>query len=82
MSGINLNAISENASRLGARLQETLSVHAKDIMTTTRGVGSFMDTADDKIKISKQLDSSSDREKLDGLKKLIAVSSQVSFTGI
>lgn len=73
MSGINLNAISENASRLGARLQETLSEHAKDIMIT-RGVGSFMDTADDKVKIGKQLDSSSDREKLDGLKKLIAVS--------
>ena len=74
MSGINLNAIAENATRFGARLQETISEHTRDL-AIARGAGSsYLDTSEDKIKnIRKQLDSNSDREKLDAMKLLIAV---------
>ena len=71
MSGADyLNTISENASRLGMRLQESLSEHTRDFSLNR----SNFDIADDKSKdIRKQLDSSSDREKLDAMKRLIAV---------
>lgn len=74
MSGLNLNAIAENATRFGARLQETISEHTRDL-TITRGTGSsYFDSPEDKVKnIRKQLDSNSDREKLDAMKRLIAV---------
>lgn len=76
MSGLNLNTIAENATRFGARLQETISEHTRDL-TITRGTGaSYFDTPEDKVQnIRKQLDSNSDREKLDAMKRLIAVSS-------
>lgn len=76
MSGLNLNALSENASRLGMRIQESFSEHTRDL--AIRGSGSLFDTPDEKVKdIRKQLDSSSDREKLDAMKRLIAVSTQL-----
>lgn len=72
MDGINLNALSENATRLGMRIQETIAEHTRDL-TLIRG-GSLFDMADDKAKnITKQLESSSDREKMDAMKRLIAV---------
>jgi AP-3 complex subunit beta len=75
MSGLNLNAFSENASRLGMRIQESFSEHTRDL--AIRGSSGLFDTPDDKLKnIRKQLDSSSDREKLDAMKRLIAVSIQ------
>jgi AP-3 complex subunit beta len=73
MDGINLNALSENATRLGMRIQETIAEHTRDL-SLTRGGSSLFDMADDKAKdITKQLESSSDREKLDAMKRLIAV---------
>lgn len=74
MSGLNLNSLSENASRLGMRIQESFSEHTRDL--AIRGSSSaIFDTPDDKIRnVRKQLDSSSDREKLDAMKRLIAVS--------
>ena len=75
MSGLNLNTFSENATRLGMRIQESLSEHTRDI--ALRGSAGIFDTPDsnEKVKnIRKQLDSSSDREKLDAMKRLIAVS--------
>jgi AP-3 complex subunit beta len=73
MDGINLNALSENATRLGMRIQETIAEHTRDL-TLIRGGGSLFDMADDKAKnITKQLESSSDREKMDAMKRLIAV---------
>jgi AP-3 complex subunit beta len=70
---MNLNTISENASRLGMRIQESFSEHTRDL--AIRGSAGIFDTPDEKVKnIRKQLDSSSDREKLDAMKRLIAVS--------
>ncbi|KAI0366314.1 hypothetical protein BV20DRAFT_972039 [Pilatotrama ljubarskyi] len=77
MAAVNLNIIAENASRLGMRLQETLSEHTRDL-ALTRGSGSaFLDNPEEKVKnIAKQLDSNSDREKLEAMKRLIALISR------
>jgi hypothetical protein len=75
MSGLNINleAITENASRLGMRIQETFSEHTRDF--AVRGSSAlFLDAPEDKLReIKKQLDVGTDREKLDALKRLIAV---------
>ncbi|KAF8604678.1 hypothetical protein BDV93DRAFT_440456 [Ceratobasidium sp. AG-I] len=73
-----LSSIQENASRLGARLQETLSEHTRDIALVGRSANaSYFDSAEDKIKqISAQLASNSDRDKLDAMKRLIALVSK------
>lgn len=73
--GINLNAISENTSRLGARIQESLLEHTRDL-AIGRGPGAaYFDVSEDKVRnVRKQLEANSDREKLDALKTLIAVS--------
>ncbi|KAF8556169.1 hypothetical protein OG21DRAFT_1495700 [Imleria badia] len=76
MDNVNLNALTENAARLGMRIQETFSEHTRDL-SITRGGASIFDMPDDKVKnIGKQLDSSSDREKLDAMKRLIALISK------
>lgn len=68
---MNLNSISQNASRLGMRLQESFSEHTRDF---TLPRTSYLDAQDDKGKdIRRQLDSSSDREKIDAMKRLVAV---------
>jgi AP-3 complex subunit beta len=71
-----LNSIQENASRLGMRIQESLSEHTRDLALVGRSANaSYFDSAEDKIKqISTQLTSNSDRDKLDAMKRLIAVS--------
>ena len=70
MSNQYLNTITENASRLSMRLQESFSEHTRDL-TIQRTPYS---DADDKSKdIRRQLDSNSDREKLDAMKRLVAV---------
>ncbi|KAI0784468.1 adaptin N terminal region-domain-containing protein [Abortiporus biennis] len=77
MSGIDLNAITENASRLGTRLQEAFSEHTRDLAIARGSSAAYLDNPDDKVKnIRKQLDSSSDREKLDAMKRLIALISK------
>ncbi|KAL6307582.1 adaptin N terminal region-domain-containing protein [Sparassis latifolia] len=75
MASLNLSAISENASRLGMRLQETLSEHTRDL---ARGsTSAYLDSPDEKVKnIRRQLDSNSEREKLDAMKRLIALISK------
>jgi AP-3 complex subunit beta len=75
MSGfnVNLDAITENASRLGMRIQETFSEHTRDL-AARGGSALFLDAPEDKLRdIRKQLDTGSDREKLEALKRLIAV---------
>lgn len=75
MSGQYLNTITENASRLGMRLQESFSEHTRDL-NISRATGSNYLEGDEKVKnIRRQLDSSSDREKLDAMKRLVAVCS-------
>ena len=74
MAGLNFNAITENATRLGARLQETFSEQTREFGIARGASASYFDTPEEKLKnIRKQLDSSSDREKLDAMKRLIAV---------
>ena len=89
MSNQYLTALSENATRLGMRLQESFSEHTRDL---SRGVSAgYLDSAasgggwtgsgnvdDAKMKI--QLDGNSDREKLDAMKRLIAVCSLPIFS--
>lgn len=76
MSGLNLEAIAENATRLGTRLQETISEHTRDLTLARGSSAGYLDTPEEKVKlIRKQLDSNSDREKLDAMKRLIAVRS-------
>ncbi|KZT29934.1 hypothetical protein NEOLEDRAFT_1055522 [Neolentinus lepideus HHB14362 ss-1] len=77
MSGLNLNAITENASRLGMRLQETFSEHTRDLALAKSPGLSYFDNTEDKLKnIRKQLESNSDREKLDAMKRLVAMISK------
>lgn len=56
------------------RLQESISEHTRDL-AITRGAGAtYLESVDDRTKdIRKQLDSNSDREKMDAMKRLIAV---------
>lgn len=76
MSGQYFNAITENASRLGMRIQESISEHTRELSITRGASTAYLEAPDDKSKnIRKQLDSNSDREKLDAMKRLIAVSS-------
>jgi hypothetical protein len=75
MSGfnVNLDAITENASRLGMRIQETFSEHTRDLVA--RGSSAlYLDAPEDKLReVKKQLDTGSDRDKIEALKRLIAV---------
>ncbi len=74
MAGISLNAITENATRFGTRLTETISEHTRELAMTRGGSSGYFDNPEEKLKqIRKQLDSTSDREKLDAMKRLIAV---------
>ncbi|KAG6900585.1 hypothetical protein C0993_008303 [Termitomyces sp. T159_Od127] len=76
MSGQYLNTITENASRLGMRLQESFSEHTRDL-NISRATGSNYLEGDEKVKdIRRQLDSNSDREKLDAMKRLVALISK------
>lgn len=76
MAALNLNAITENASRFGLRLQETLSERTRDLAIARGSSSSYFDNPEEKVKnIRKQLDSNSDREKLEAMKRLIAVRS-------
>ncbi|KAI0249870.1 adaptin N terminal region-domain-containing protein [Lactifluus subvellereus] len=76
MSGINFNSWTENATRLGMRIQETLAERTRDLSLTGSGAG-YYDMGEDKTKnIRSQLDSGSDREKLEAMKRLIAMISK------
>ncbi|PIL29871.1 hypothetical protein GSI_08078 [Ganoderma sinense ZZ0214-1] len=76
MTSLNLNALTENAARLGARLQETLSEQTRDLSLRASG-STYLDNPEDKVKnIGRQLDSNSDREKLEAMKRLIALISK------
>lgn len=77
MSGINFNSWTENATRLGMRIQETLAERAKDFSSLTSSGAGYYDTGEDKTKnIKAQLDSGSEREKLEAMKRLIAMISK------
>ncbi|KAF9000675.1 adaptin N terminal region-domain-containing protein [Cyathus striatus] len=77
MSNQYLNTITENASRLGMRLQESFSEHTRDLTINRGASAAYLDVSDEKSKnIRKQLDSNSDKEKLDAMKRIIALISK------
>jgi AP-3 complex subunit beta len=77
---MNLATITENASRLGMRLTESFSERTRDLAVARSTSSMYLDASDEKLKnLAKQLDSSSDREKLDAMKRLIAVSRSLSL---
>ncbi|KIK25074.1 hypothetical protein PISMIDRAFT_643263 [Pisolithus microcarpus 441] len=74
MDSVNLAALTENAARLGMRIQETLHEHTRDL-SIARGGASLFDMPDDK-NIGRQLEFGSDRERLEAMKRLIALTSK------
>ncbi|KAF9472124.1 hypothetical protein BDN70DRAFT_887352 [Pholiota conissans] len=76
-----LNTLSENATRLGMRLQETFSEHTRDLAIARGSGAGYLDAGnlvDEKVltNIRKQLDSNNDKEKLDAMKRLVALISK------
>lgn len=66
--------LTANASRLGLRIQETFSEHARELNLSVSSNAALFDTPEAKINdIRRQLNGSNDRETLEGLKRLIAV---------
>jgi hypothetical protein len=66
--------LTANASRLGLRIQETFSEHARELNLSVSSNAALFDTPEAKINdIRRQLEGSNDRETLEGLKRLIAV---------
>jgi AP-3 complex subunit beta len=62
------------------RLTESISEHTRDLVITRGSNSLYLDASDERFKnLAKQLDSSSDREKLDAMKRLIAVSRAPHF---
>ena len=73
-SDMDFNSLAENASRLGARLQETLSEQTRELNIARASSSVYLDNPEDKVRnIKKQLDSNSDREKLEAMKRLVGV---------
>lgn len=71
---MSLNSLQENATRLGMRLQETISEHTRDLSFGRPSGFTFFDTSEDKVKnVRKQLESNLDSDKLEAMKRLIAV---------
>jgi AP-3 complex subunit beta len=77
---MSLAALQFNAARLGQRLSETISESTRDLPALANGLnGGGFDilTTEEKIaQVKKQLDSNSEREKLDALKKLLGTLSK------
>ncbi|KAJ7650429.1 adaptin N terminal region-domain-containing protein [Roridomyces roridus] len=71
---VSLNSISENAQRLGMRLQESFAEHTRELNSTASSI--YLEPDDKGKNLRKQLDSSSDREKLDAMKRLVALISK------
>lgn len=69
---ININSLAENTARLGERISENLAERTREL-TLARGPH-YLDASESKINdVRRQLESNTDREKLDALKTLIAV---------
>lgn len=71
-----LNNLAENAERLGKRLQESFQERTRDF--TRPAAASYLDAPDlDRtVNLTKLLNSNSDRERLDGLKRVVALMSK------
>ncbi|KZS92350.1 hypothetical protein SISNIDRAFT_478931 [Sistotremastrum niveocremeum HHB9708] len=73
-----LSSLQSNAARLKTRLQETISESTRDLSFGGASGSSYFDTTtDEKLALTKkQLDGNSDRDKIEGLKRLIAMISK------
>ncbi|KDQ14349.1 hypothetical protein BOTBODRAFT_132529 [Botryobasidium botryosum FD-172 SS1] len=71
-----LSSLSENATRLGMRLQETISEHTRDLAIVGRSSGASYFDSSDLRNIQRHLDSNHDREKLEAMKRLVAMISK------
>ena len=70
--GININSLAENTARLSERISENLAERTREL-ALARSPG-YLDASESKVQDARrQLESNSDREKLDALKTLIAV---------
>ncbi|RXW18134.1 hypothetical protein EST38_g7717 [Candolleomyces aberdarensis] len=76
-----LHTLTTNATRLGTRISETISEQAREFSGgNSSSITNTLDTVDDRVKIAgikKQLEpGSNEREKLDALKRLVALTSK------
>ncbi|KAH9481592.1 AP-3 complex subunit beta-2 [Psilocybe cubensis] len=75
-----LNSLSENATRFGMRLQETISERTREfgLNSIATSAAALETPADEKTHaaLRKQLEGSSDRDKLDAMKRLVALISK------
>ncbi|KAG0226633.1 AP-3 complex subunit beta [Actinomortierella wolfii] len=70
-----LRTLTSNAAKLSKKVQDGIVENTRDF--TFDNEAHFLDTNEDKLReIRKNLDSRYDKEKLDGLKRLIAASEQ------
>ncbi|KAF6757176.1 beta-NAP protein [Ephemerocybe angulata] len=81
MSNQYLHTLTTNATRLGTRISETISEQARELSgSNSSTAATSFDALDDRTKIAgikKQLEAgSSEREKLDALKRLVALTSK------
>src|SRR5581483_2605298 len=68
-------AFAQNAAKLSKKVSEGLVENAREFGLEATSSGHYFDTSEEKMRdIRRQLDSRHDREKMDGLKRLIAVS--------
>lgn len=67
-------AFAQNAAKLSKKVSEGLVENAREFGLEATSSGHYFDTSEEKMRdIKRQLDSRHDREKMDGLKRLIAV---------
>ncbi|KAG8907999.1 AP-3 complex subunit beta [Tulasnella sp. 403] len=79
---MDLGSLAENAERLSRRIQESFQERTRDLTRST--TASYLDAPDlDRTaNLSKLLDSNSEREKLDGMKRIIAASVDLVVPGM
>ncbi|CAG8552079.1 3865_t:CDS:10 [Racocetra fulgida] len=67
-------AFAQNAAKLSKKVSEGIVENAREFGLEATSSGHYFDTSEDKMRdIKRQLDSRHDREKMDGLKRLIAL---------
>src|SRR6185369_16963334 len=67
-------AFAQNAAKLSKKVSEGIVENAREFGLEATSSGHYFDTSEEKMRdIKRQLDSRHDREKMDGLKRLIAV---------
>lgn len=72
----------ETAAKFSQKMSQGLVDNARELGFQTDSSAQYFDTSEEKMRnIKRQLDSKNDREKLDGLKRLIAVGFLIQSRG-